>query len=388
MGESDSSHLLSNLGRLIADVLAAFQRPTGSHTSIREVVADVHGLQRFRWVLGNTVRAALALHAVFIVLFAALGVWPLAALNVGSVLAYALSLILVRRGHLQGAFVVVALEMVVHAFVATLFLSLSSGFFIYVPLLTVLTFLQPQVDRPTKVVWSIGEALAFLGVVALGEATGAIVRLPSATLSALAVANALLFVGSLAFLAYVTQEAAQSAENDLRIALARVDELARTDMLTGLLNRRAMSELLDAEASRVARHGRPFAVLIADLDDFKGLNDAHGHAAGDHALRSVAQRLLGAVRAQDQVARWGGEEFLLMMPETDLETGLEVAERLRAAVSEHPLLLDEAEIRTTATFGVAVFERGDTVFDAIRRADRALYAGKELGKDRVVRGME
>ncbi|MEJ2288558.1 MAG: GGDEF domain-containing protein [Deinococcales bacterium] len=388
MGDSEPTHLLSRLGRLIADLLTAFQRPTGSHTSIREVVADVHGVERFRWVLGNTVRAALALHTVFIVLFAALGVWPLAAVNLGSVMLYALALAWVRRGHLQAAFAVTALEIVVHAFVATIFLSLSSGFFIYIPLATVLTFLQPQVDRTTKVVWGIGEALAFLGVVALGEATDSMVHLPSLTLSALAVANAFLFVASLGFLAYVTQEAAQSAERDLRIALARLDELARTDTLTGLLNRRAMSELLDAEATRVARHGRPFSVLIADLDDFKGINDAHGHAAGDHALRCVAQRLLGAVRAQDQVARWGGEEFLLLLPETDLETGLQVAERLRAAVSEPPLQLDGVEIRSTATIGVAVFEQGHTVFDAIRSADRALYTGKGLGKDRVVRGAE
>jgi diguanylate cyclase (GGDEF)-like protein len=148
-----------------------------------------------------------------------------------------------------------------------------------------------------------------------------------------------------------------------------------------------MSELLEIEAARVERNGRTFAVVVADLDDFKGVNDAYGHPVGDHALRCVAARLLGAVRAQDHVARWGGEEFLLLLPETDAKTALRVAERLRSAVSEPPLQLDDHEYRATATFGLDVYHSGATVHEVVRQADRALYAGKRLGKDRVVQGL-
>jgi len=373
------------LARLLTRLLT---RRAGTHTSISEVLADVHGVERFRWILRNMAWFALVIHVAFLAVFTVVGVWSLAGLNVASVLAYVLALRLLQRGELDRPFVVAGLEVITHAAVATAVLGLRSGFFMYVPLITVLTFLNPRVRIVTKVLWGAAEAVAFMLLLGLAEGAHPMTPVGPATLRVMVVLNGALVVGTLGFLAHVTNEAVQAAERDLRRAMARLDELARTDPLTGLLNRRAMSELLDAEAARVERHGRPFAVMVADLDDFKGINDAYGHPVGDHALRAIAQRLLGGVRAQDQVARWGGEEFLLLLPETDSATALEVADRLRLAISQTALTAGEHTLHVTGTFGVAVYHQGGSIYETVRAADRALYAGKESGKDRVVKGEE
>ncbi|MEJ2668595.1 MAG: GGDEF domain-containing protein [Deinococcales bacterium] len=371
------------MGATLKDLLT---RRSDTHTSIREAVADVEGVERFRWILRNMVWFGLLVHVMFLGAFIAIGVWPLIVLNVLGVAGYVYAQRLLARGDLDRPLAIGAAEVTVHAVVATIFMGLRAGFFVYIPLLTVLTFLNPRSRIAAKVMWGLAEAVAFMALMAFAEGVHPLVTVGPGTLRGLAVLNGGLLVSTLGFLAHVTNEAVQAAVGALRRALARVDELARTDPLTGLLNRRAMSELMDAEVARVERHGRSFALLVADLDEFKGINDRHGHPVGDHALRAIAQRLLGTVRAQDQVARWGGEEFLLLLPETTMETALEVADRLRRAIAETPLRTAETELHVTGTFGVAVYEQGGSIHDTVRAADRALYAGKAEGKDRVVQG--
>ncbi len=385
MAEPRPTSLLPRLPRFLADLIPAFHHRSGSRTSISSVVEDVHGLERFRWILRNTLRGGLMVYLLYLVLFLALGLKLMVAVNVVCVLGYVVALRELRRGSVRVPFVVTALANMGHAIAATVVVGLSTGFFIHIPFVTVLAFLQPHVSRVGRSLWGAVTLVAFTGIIVFGELTTNLVRLPPLTDASLAIFNATAFVVSVGFLAYVAQEAAQGAERDLRIALARLDELARTDPLTGLLNRRAMSEQIEVEMRRVARTGRPFALLVVDLDDFKAINDEHGHAVGDHALRFVADRMLGSLRAQDQAARWGGEEFLLMLPETDLETALAVAERLRELVADPPMMVEDRPLCTTATFGVTVYQPGDTVHDAVRSADRALYQGKQGGKNRVVR---
>lgn len=386
MRERGLSGLTDLLCGVRGGVQSLLQRRSGTETAVSESVEDVEGTERFRWITRNTLWFGLLVHAVFLAVFVALHVWSLVGLNVASVLAYVLALRLNGTGAFTVPAAIGGVEVTVHAVAATAVLGLRSGFFIYLPLLIVITFLHPTIGNRAKAAWAMVQAFVFMALMAAAETLQPQVALPAVAVRDLMVFNAFVFVASLAFLAHVTNEATTSAERDLRAALARLHELSRTDPLTGLLNRRAMSELLHAETERVARHGRPFALLIADLDDFKGINDAYGHPLGDHALRAVAQRLLGAIRVQDQVARWGGEEFLLLLPETDMATGLQVAERLRSAVAGAALVLDGVEHHATATFGVAVYELGSTIHDTIRAADHALYAGKERGKDRVVAG--
>jgi diguanylate cyclase (GGDEF)-like protein len=171
---------------------------------------------------------------------------------------------------------------------------------------------------------------------------------------------------------------------EVEAALARIHELAHQDDLTGLPNRRQAQRLLEQERTRVARSGRGFAIAMVDIDHFKRINDVHGHDAGDRALHQFAQHASAALRANDVVARWGGEEFLLLMPETRLADALEALERLRRHVQQGTLHEPAAELRLTVSCGVAESAPGESVADLVARADRALYIAKRQGRNRVI----
>lgn len=174
-----------------------------------------------------------------------------------------------------------------------------------------------------------------------------------------------------------------SAKNsELASAYSKVEELSRTDDLTGLANRRAMMERLSNEQARCARNRRRFGLILGDIDDFKSWNDKCGHACGDSLLVQLSDRLRKAIREQDLVSRWGGEEFLILLPDTEMEGSIRVAEKLRARVGAAPFTWQEHTIRLTMTFGVC--QGGPVPVDeALRLADTALYKGKRLGKNRV-----
>lgn len=164
-----------------------------------------------------------------------------------------------------------------------------------------------------------------------------------------------------------------------------VEREALVDQLTGLANRRQVERVLDAEITRATRFGTPLAVAVVDLDGFKRVNDIHGHQAGDAVLRELADVLRGGLRQFDVASRWGGEEFLVVLPGTDADGAARVAERLRAAVSARAVhTADAAPLHVTASFGVAAFEGSGDREDVVRAADAALYEAKRAGKDRVV----
>lgn len=161
--------------------------------------------------------------------------------------------------------------------------------------------------------------------------------------------------------------------------------LAHTDMLTGLPNRRACDELLSAELQRAQRYGRVFSVVMIDIDRFKALNDRFGHQAGDDVLVDLARYLGATVRGIDSVARWGGEEFVVVAPETDRADAERLAELLRAGIEQQLLA---QRFRVTASLGVASYRAGDSGAELVARADAALYRAKYGGRNRVGREEE
>jgi two-component system cell cycle response regulator len=154
------------------------------------------------------------------------------------------------------------------------------------------------------------------------------------------------------------------------------------DGLTGLLNRNSILEKLDEEVARVARADEPVAVLMADLDRFKSINDTRGHLAGDAVLREAARRLKGAARRYDSVGRYGGEEFLMVLPGCTLADGWRQAERLREAIAGAPFPVDNGGMHVTCSFGLASTEQTAPA-RLVREADEALYRAKAQGRDRV-----
>jgi diguanylate cyclase (GGDEF)-like protein len=172
----------------------------------------------------------------------------------------------------------------------------------------------------------------------------------------------------------------------LRLATAELERLATTDALTGLLNRRRFAERLGVELRRAARYGRPVAVVMLDLDHFKQVNDGRGHQFGDRVLVTATRTLRAQVRESDVVGRYGGEEFIVLLPETGLRAATIVAEKLRSAIAAAPFGDEGAALQLTISAGVAAYpECGAVDEDAlVRLADEALYQAKRAGRNRVM----
>ncbi len=167
--------------------------------------------------------------------------------------------------------------------------------------------------------------------------------------------------------------------------LKEIQWLAITDPLTGLYNRRGLFELAEREVERYRRFGRPFCVYMIDIDHFKQINDTHGHAAGDQVLVGLAKRLKQRIRDIDIIGRYGGEELLVVLPETQLAQGLLAAERARGHVEQHPIHTEHGEIPVTISVGVAEIDAQISDLAAlVDRADSAMYAAKQAGRNRVM----
>jgi two-component system cell cycle response regulator len=171
----------------------------------------------------------------------------------------------------------------------------------------------------------------------------------------------------------------------LRASLDHSLELAVTDQLTGLHNRRYLTSQLTDLIDRVRIDGAPLSLVIADIDHFKTINDTHGHDAGDLVLKEFAARLALNARASDAACRYGGEEFVVIMPGADIDAARSLAERVRRAVGDVPMPIGgNAVIEVTVSLGVARLEAGDDLGRLLKRADQALYAAKQRGRNRVI----
>jgi diguanylate cyclase (GGDEF)-like protein len=184
------------------------------------------------------------------------------------------------------------------------------------------------------------------------------------------------------------QHFVRAIAGDLERANDELLALAEHDSLTGLVNRRKLQSLLATEAVRARRHGQSFCVVLGDIDHFKRINDVHGHEAGDQVLVAFVRVVRSNIRKLDQVYRMGGEEFVVLLPQTDLREALQCAERLRRCIEA---LFDQAELglprRVTLSLGVAAYPwHGDSQTPLLAAADKALYEAKHAGRNRVCAG--
>jgi diguanylate cyclase (GGDEF)-like protein len=181
------------------------------------------------------------------------------------------------------------------------------------------------------------------------------------------------------------RDASARHKQELTEALAKLQGQAIRDELTGLFNRRHMNVLLNTERSRADRSGRAWCVCMIDLDLFKHVNDDYGHNVGDEVLRSTAQVIFDGLRDADQVARWGGEEFLVMFPDTDCQAARLVLERIRQSLARTVVSHTVPDLRVTFSAGVTCYITGEALTDTVDRADHALYQAKAGGRNRTER---
>lgn len=316
-------------------------------------------------------------HSLFIPLFFWIGVPELGIFNIFSSLLWVLAYFLNRAAHHREAIIFVAIESVVHAALATYFLGWESGFHYY--FLPIILFLF--INHKQNICIIIIEALLiFAGYLWLFNYTHQldyVVKIPNAILDGLQYMNIAVNFSAFGILGYFFRIASIRAEEQMEL-------LATTDTLTGLFNRRKMHELMNQEVIRHQRDKKSFLLVITDIDHFKQFNDNYGHDCGDYVLQQVSQLMKNSLRQQDVVARWGGEEFLIMLPETELEGGIQAIEKLRETLANTVYQYKTNTFSVTMTFGATIYDGSCDIDTCIKHADEVLYAGKRGGRNRVV----
>lgn len=328
---------------------------------------------RISLVIGNVVWVGILAHAGFIPLFLWLGHPRLALFNVASVSAWSLAAVLNSRGACTAAMWLIFAEVTGHAVAATATLGWGSGFQNYlVPLIPFVMF-NDRVGSLTVVAASAGVFLADAALRVLAP----VLALDPRVERLLIVSNIAIPLTALALLTYFFRLASIRAER-------RMEQMALTDPLTGLFNRRHMHGRLQEAQAQFSRDRRPFCILLADIDHFKRINDEHGHDAGDRVLQAVAALFGEELRGRDVVARWGGEEFLMLLPEIEAGEAREVAERLRGAAENRIAGLAGLGRSVTVSLGLSAYTAEAPIERLLKSADEALYAGKAAGRNRVI----
>jgi diguanylate cyclase (GGDEF)-like protein len=339
--------------------------------------AQARGTYRFSVVAHHIYLFSAVGHFLFVILFLALGVPPLAVYNVGSTILFLLGMRLNRRGRHCVSFAIAGVEVFVHSALCAGLIGWESGCHYFIIGIIPFTMLLPGFGGMAKAAISVG-ILGSYGIVYFVTASApAVFDLGQRTLSILNFVNLGTALGAFSLLVHYLSTASIRAE-------ARVQTLSRTDQLTGLLNRRGMEDHLAAARSTYERTGVPYGAILGDLDHFKRINDRYGHGCGDRLLTEVAATLSRCLRSQDVVCRWGGEEFLILLPGTESEGVARVAEKLLAAIREVRVPCDAREVVITITLGGAVAQPGIDDARLVSAADGALYEGKQAGRDRFV----
>lgn len=321
-------------------------------------------------------------HLVILVAAVVGGVRPLVWFNVGSCLAYAVACRAARHDHLRGAFLVGLIEVVAHSWFATWVLGFSSGFHIYALGLIPLAMTFEPWPMRARVGLAGALILDYVALAIVGHTV--FVRIDGLVVDVFRYGNFTVGAIVLAALSYYYVRAVAHAEEALVRQNRDLNSLSRTDQLTQLPNRRHALEWLVHEQARARRYGSTATICIGDLDDFKRINDRFGHDAGDAVLARVAHVIRRTVRKQDVTARWGGEEFLVLLPDTGLNGGQIAMEKVRAAVRAEEFAWNGIPLPVSITIGLAELGSATDLDEAIRRADEALYRGKDSGRNVVV----
>ncbi len=223
--------------------------------------------------------------------------------------------------------------------------------------------------------------MGFLGVVLLfSPLAEQLLDLPYSTSFRLTMIAALAFE---MITCYILDQSRRRSKLGLLALASEFEYAAKHDALTGLANRRQALAQLDAEYERYLRNGRPFTVLLADIDLFKNINDSYGHHVGDDMIMLVAQTLGDHCRKVDTIARWGGEEYLVLLSETAADEAVQIANRIRETIAGKIVMAEQKSVHCTVSIGVASIRASESIDKLLQRSDEALYRAKTLGRNRV-----
>lgn len=315
---------------------------------------------------------------------------PLMIFNIGSIITYFLCLFLFKRQKALVLYIGI-LEIIIHSFVAVILVGNDFGFSMYFILLVPMTY---------HLLHSINEKHYFIKATLLScisiilFATCYIIsiynvpvftsQLLEDTKSYVYLFNMLVTFCILIFFSIFFIAETEFAYRKLYNKNLELDTLANTDPLTGLFNRRTMSDKVMDMYEEYSRTGTNFSIVLADIDDFKHINDTYGHDYGDVVLETIAKLFLNFTRGDDIVCRWGGEEFLILLNGTDVTSARTISERIRKSISNTSLCHNDETLHITMTFGVASAYEASNYDELFTIADKRMYEGKKTGKNKVV----
>lgn len=329
--------------------------------------------QLFWVVLFRIVMAAAAVDALFFVFFAIVGSPFQLGLNAISIACYGLTLWLLKRRQNRLAIILIWTEVFTHAAIGTLLTGWDSGYTYYL-LMFVPTIIISSPRRTAY--WMLASLwLFYLALFLVMQHVQPLQPIGHRALFLLQAFNQTILFAMVSYFVFMYQRLAARSDQKLKL-------LATTDPLTGLFNRRTALETAIREAALFERGSRNLSYILADIDHFKAINDIHGHQAGDAVLVAVSEALRSVTRVQDVLARWGGEEFLFVLPDTPRAGAADLAERIRDVVAG--LGPVAGVCRITLTCGISGQRKGESCDAAIARADQALYEGKRTGRNRLV----
>jgi diguanylate cyclase (GGDEF)-like protein len=321
-------------------------------------------------------------HALFFIIFQILEITPLAFVNIFSITIYALCLKELSTSIKTNDYTLIGwlvyIELMGHAIIASIYVGTYSGFHYYIILLSAVPFLTFSDSKTVKIlkVTLIISVFVFLEI-GLENYTPIFV-IEESYLTDLRFFNVSAFVSCTIIISLIYAQLTFEIRQQLEYA-------STTDQLTGLYNRRLFIHLAEIELSTIQRRSSYLSLILLDVDNFKKINDQYGHKCGDEALTHVADILRQTVRPNDILSRWGGEEFIVLLPNTDIESAALVAERLRLGIATQTFECEGKNYNLTVTLGLtANNDRGETLDDLIEQADHALYLGKAYGKNQYV----
>lgn len=329
--------------------------------------------------------SAMLMHLAMILIFLWIGVRPMALINIGSVIVYVICGVLISKEKYFEMNLLFYMEVLVHSITATVLTGWNTGFAIYlfasVPIAFFFMF-SHNTRKGTKIalVVSIVSVAVFIAckletyffepVYSVETLKTTIVYLLNSFFSFF-----LLIICSFAFLNEM-----KNSHNKLTEKFDSLNKMASVDSLTGLYNRRSMNKLVWDAIDK----GKPFSLIMCDIDDFKKVNDTYGHDCGDLVLKSVASVIKSTLRDFDVVCRWGGEEILVLVSNSNASSAAQVGERIRARVEGMNIKYGSHIVKCTLTLGVAEHDFGRSYEETITIADERLYEGKKSGKNKVV----
>lgn len=316
-------------------------------------------------------------HGVFGVLFYTLDATLLAWANVGSVSLFAVSYACIRMRYNWIAVALVFTELFGHAALAVRTIGWDSGFHYYLMLVAPIVVMSNLQHTRSKLLMVAGVCIFYMVLDIAMRMVPPIYVLNAEVINALRYFNIVVSFVLLTYLAFLYLGMIKRAEQKLLVA-------ASTDPLTSLYNRRRLMEIIDYEIKRSKRQPRTLCFLLGDIDHFKAINDRYGHDGGDQVLVNLSQVLRNSVREQDSVGRWGGEEFLVVLPNTEMDGAQIVASRIIDALAGLQVMIAGQPVPVTMTLGLASCREGEPVEAAIARADEALYRGKTEGRNRLM----